>query len=102
MGLLFVYQCHMDGHETLYGSGYDQNEANEASRSLDSLIESGCAGDGCAVQGSLDREDDFFVAQRLGLIDKSFQSWDDYMETMENIPSDLCLLAEHESMFGNN
>lgn len=60
MGLFFVYQCHMDGHETLYGSGYDQNEANEASRSLDSLIESGCAGDGCAVQGSLDREDDIF------------------------------------------
>ena len=101
MGRLFIYQCHMDGRETLYKSGLDQEEANEAQRSLDSLIESGCCGDGCAVQGCLDREDDFFVAQRLGLIDKSFHSWDDYMEVMENIPSDLCLRAEHESMYGN-
>lgn len=100
MKYLFIYQCHTDGKETLYKSGLNRDEAEEAFNSLNLLIESGCCGNGCAVQGSLDREDDFFVAQRLGLIDKSFRSWEDYMETMENVASDLCLQREHESMFG--
>lgn len=100
MGKYFIYQSHSDGKETLYKNNLSYEEADEAFRSLNSLIESGCCGDGCAVQGCLDREDDFFVAQRLGLIDKSFKSWDDYMEVMENVASDLCLRAEHESMYG--
>lgn len=62
----------MDGRETLYKSSLNQEEANEAFDSLNSLIESGCCGDGCAVVGSLEREDDIFVAQRLSLVDKSF------------------------------
>lgn len=97
----FIYQAHTDGRETLYRSNLSHEQADEAFNTLEHLIESGSVGDGCAVQGSLDRKDDFYVAQRLGLIDKSFSSFDDYMETIDNIASDLCLRDEHESMFGS-
>lgn len=94
----FVYQNWTT--EKLYASGLSHEEAVEKFDMLNHLIESGCCGDGCATIGNLEDESDFFVAQRLGLIDKSFTSWEDYMETMDNIASDLCLRAEHESMYG--
>ena len=96
----FVYQCWEK--ETLYASGLTLDEAKEAQASLDRLIETGVCGDGCAVIGNLESESDFFVARRLGLINESFLSWDDYICTMDDIASDLCLVAEHESMLGSN
>lgn len=94
----FVYQNWTT--EKLYASGLTYKEANEKFNELNHLIESGCFGDGCATIGNLEDESDFFIAQRLGLIDKSFSSWEDYMETMDNVASDLSLREEHESMYG--
>lgn len=62
----FVYQNWTD--EKLYKSGLTQAEAYAAFDELDSLIESGCCGDGCATVGNTFDPGDYWVCKRLGLV----------------------------------
>ena len=61
----FVYQCWTE--DRLYKTGLTREEAYEAQNELNSLIESGACGDGCAVIGCLTDPDELHVCKRLGI-----------------------------------
>lgn len=62
----FVYQNWTN--ETLYSKNKSFQEAEVDFNTLNSLIESGSVGDGCACIGRLSEPTDFNVAKRLGLL----------------------------------
>ena len=61
----FVYQCWID--DRLYKDGLSHEEAVEAQKELNRLIESGACGDGEAVIGCLEDPANEWLCKRLGI-----------------------------------